>query len=236
MADDVHALAGAYVLGALTSDAERDAFEAHLGRCEMCAEEVGGLLATSAVLGRAVAQPPPPDMRARVLEQIARTPQEPAERRARVLRFPRPATLLVAACLVVAAVAGGTAVRAQLRLDHEAASRRAIAAVLSAPDARPVTGRASAGGTITAVASPARQRAVITAAGLPSLPSARTYELWAIGAPGALPAGLIGAGDTAPLVASVPAGYDRIGLTVEPAGGSPRPTTTPLALLTIRRT
>jgi anti-sigma-K factor RskA len=236
MADDIHALAGAYALGALTTGAERDAFEAHLAQCDLCAEEVGGLLATSAVLGRAVALPPPPDLRARVLDEITRTPQEraarPAARRVR-RRVTRPATLLAAACLVVAAAAGTVAVRTQQRLDHRTTESRAIAAVLSAPDARTVTGRTTAGGSLTAVTSAVRRSAVIASSGLPALPDAKTYELWTMSASGARPAGLIHAG-SAPVVASVPAGSTRIGLTVEPAGGSPQPTTTPLALLAVQ--
>jgi anti-sigma-K factor RskA len=239
MADDIHALAGPYVLGALATEAEREAFESHLAHCDLCAEEVGGLLATSAVLGRAVALPPPSGLRGRVLDEIVRTPQEAAGRPAKDRRrFPRPATLLAAACLVVAVASGAVAVRTQQRLDHETTRTQAIAAVLSAPDARTVTGRTPSGGMLTAVASPVRGSAVVTSSGLPALPSARTYELWAIGGRGARPAGLVRpdpGGRIAPVVASVPAGYDRIGLTVEPAGGSPQPTTTPLALLSIRR-
>jgi anti-sigma-K factor RskA len=234
MADDIHALAGPYVLGALATESERVAFEEHLTRCDLCAEEVGGLLATSAVLGRAVSQPPPPDLRGRVLDEVARSTQEPPERPVRAGRRLRPATWLAAACLVVAVATGVVAVRAQQRLNHETTRTQAIAAVLSAPDARTVTGRTASGGTLTAVASATRHSAVVTASGLPSLPNTKTYELWAIGRPGARPAGFVRP-DSGPLVAPVPTGYDSLGLTVEPAGGSPRPTTTPLALLTIQR-
>ncbi|GAA0318597.1 anti-sigma factor [Actinoallomurus spadix] len=233
MADDIHTLAGPYALGALTDDAEREAFEDHLAQCAFCAEEIDGLLATSAVLGRAVALPPPPDLRARVLGEIADTPQEQAAhpvRRAR--RLPRPATLLAAACLVVALAAGAVAVRTQQRLSQETARAQAIAAVLSAPDARTVTGRMSSGGTLTVTSSAARKSAVIAPSGLPALPSTKTYELWTMSGSGVRPAGTVQPG-SAPVVTSLPAGHDRIGVTVEPAGGSPRPTTTPLAVLTL---
>jgi anti-sigma-K factor RskA len=233
MADDIHALAGAYVLGALATDTEREAFEAHLGRCDFCAAEVGGLLATSAVLGRAVALPPPPELRARVLDEVARTPQERTARHERWgRRLPRPATLLAAASLVVALAAGTVAVGTQQRLHRETARAQAIAAVLSAPDARTVTGRMSSGGTLSVTVSAARKRAVIAPSGLPAPPSGRTYELWAMSSSDAHPAGLVHPGSP-PVVTSVPAGSDRIAVTVEPAGGSPRPTTTPLAVLTL---
>jgi anti-sigma-K factor RskA len=291
MSDDAHALAGAYALGALSDEAERLAFEEHLARCEMCAEEVGGLLATSAVLGRAVALPPPAALRDQVLAEIGRVPQAPrtpvrptpapppsapsgqappapahhpaqpdhaqpdharpgfarpggtgpVRRPARrVIRLPagrsRLAAAGLAAGLVVAVGAGAVAVRAQQRLDEVRAADRAIAAVLSAPDARTTTGAAPGGGTVTMVVSASRQRVVVASTGLPALPASKTYELWMMGGSGVRPAGLLRAdatGHIPPAVASVPPGAGRVGMTVEPAGGSPQPTTQPIVVLTI---
>lgn len=75
---DVHTLAGGYALDALDAN-EVAAFEAHLRECAACAVEVAGLRETAAVLGFAVATPAPSAMRARVMAQIARTPQLPPE-------------------------------------------------------------------------------------------------------------------------------------------------------------
>ena len=253
MRDDVHALAGAYALGALVDEAERLAFEEHLARCEVCAEEVGGLLAASAVLSRAVALPPPPGLRDRVLagiDQVSQSPPVPAEpgdtgpaRRSAGRLIPlsakRPrliAAALVAACLAMAVGSGAVAVRSQQRLDRVTAADHAIAAVLSAPDARTATGTVPAGGTVNVVASPSRRQVVIASTGLLVLPASKTYELWTMSMAGARPAGFLhpdAAGHISPLVANVPAGTDRLGLTVEPAGGSPQPTTQPVLVLTI---
>ncbi|MGI8335594.1 anti-sigma factor [Actinomadura scrupuli] len=276
MSDDDHALAGPYALGALADETERLAFEEHLARCEVCAEEVGGLLATSAVLGRAVALPPPAALRDRVLAEIGRVPQAPrasarpapaspgqappdsAHRPARpetarpggtgparrpvrrLVRLPsgrsRLAAAGLAAGLLVAVGAGAVAVRAQQRLDEVRAADRSIAAVLSAPDARTRTGAAPGGGTVTMVVSASRQRVVVASTGLLALPASKTYELWTMGASGVRPAGLLRAdatGHIRPSVASVPPGADRVGMTVEPAGGSPQPTTQPIVVLTI---
>jgi anti-sigma-K factor RskA len=55
-----------------------------------------------------------------------------------------------------------------------------------------------------------------------------------MGARGVRPAGLVrpgSAGRIAPRVVAVPPGADRVGVTVEPAGGSPQPTTAPITVL-----
>lgn len=115
----------------------------------------------------------------------------------------------------------------------------AIAAVLSAPDARVVSGATTAGGTATVVASKSGRKMVFTSTGLPELPSTRVYEVWFIGSGGARPAGLVPramsgvARATSPLLASGLASGDAVGVTVEPAGGSQAPTTTPIIVLTI---
>jgi RNA polymerase sigma factor (sigma-70 family) len=99
----------------------------------------------------------------------------------------------------------------------------------SAPDARTETERTSVGGTVTVVVSAGQQAAVVSATGMRSLPSAQTYQLWVIGPDGARSAGLLsGAGRAGPVLASGVELGDRIGITVEPAGGTSSPTTTPV--------
>jgi anti-sigma-K factor RskA len=119
----------------------------------------------------------------------------------------------------------------------------AIAAVLSAADARIVSAATTAGGTATVVASHSGRTVVFTSTGLPVLPPTSVYELWFIGSGGARPAGLLppappgaaGAtpGTTAPLLASGLASGDAVGITVEPAGGTQSPTTTPIVVLAL---
>ena len=107
-----------------------------------------------------------------------------------------------------------------------------IAALLSAPDALVASAATSAGGTATVVASLGAAAMVFTGAGLPVLPPSSVYELWFIGAGGARPAGLVPP-TPAPVLAAGLSGGDAIGVTVEPAGGSPAPTTTPIVVLTL---
>src|SRR6266540_2310263 len=131
--------------------------------------------------------------------------------------------------------AGGLAVRSQQELDRTRAAGQAVAAVLSAPDARTVTGT-GAGGTATVVLSRSRGQVVFASSGLRSLERSETYELWLMGPRAVRPAGLLrpdAAGQTRPVVASPLADADRVGLTVEPASGSSQPTTDPVLLLNL---
>ena len=105
----------------------------------------------------------------------------------------------------------------------------AISRVITAPDARTETMRTSAGGTATVVISAAQQAAVVSATGMRPLPSAETYQLWVIGPEGARSAGLLsGTGRAGPVLATAVEPGDQIGITVEPAGGTSGPTTTPV--------
>jgi anti-sigma-K factor RskA len=124
-------------------------------------------------------------------------------------------------------------------LDGARAVDAEIAALLSAPDAHVASAATAAGGTATVVASRRAAAMVFTSVGLPVLPPTSVYELWFIGAGGARPAGLVPAappGDdrgTPPVLAPGLSGGDAIGVTVEPAGGSAAPTTSPIVLLTL---
>jgi anti-sigma-K factor RskA len=99
-----------------------------------------------------------------------------------------------------------------------------------------VTGSAQTGGSATVVVSRSSGRIVFASSGLKRLPRSQTYELWLMSPRSARPAGLLrpdAAGRTRPLVAGSLRDADRVGLTVEPAAGSPQPTTTPVLVLTL---
>ena len=73
---------------------------------------------------------------------------------------------------------------------------------------------------------------------MPPLSSGRVYQVWVMSPSGGRSAGLIPAGQVragqvraSSLLASAVKPGDRIGITVEPAGGTKRPTTTPVAVL-----
>ena len=240
LADDWHVLTGSYALDALP-EPERAEFERHLQHCPSCEEEVRGLRETAARLAMVQALQPPPAMAQRVLAAAYRTRQLPPlpgdrlsaareHRRAQVARrfAPRRIAAFAAAATVAAAVALGiTQVSTQHRLESTQASNTAITRVVTAPDARIESTRTSAGGSVTVVASAALREAVVTGTGTP--PAGRVYQVWVMSPSGARSAGLM-AGPSTVLASAVVPG-DRIGITVEPAGGTSKPTTTPVAVL-----
>ena len=71
----MHDLAGAYAVDALDPEETR-AFEEHLRGCAACAAEVRSMRAALTELAVADAVTPPPALRAAVMAEIARTPQE----------------------------------------------------------------------------------------------------------------------------------------------------------------
>lgn len=247
---DPHTLSGAYAVNAI-DPAERERFERHLASCPSCAHEVAGLRETATRLALAVARVPPPEMKAAVLGTAAQTRQYPPlvahpERgarhrsgRAAIPKIPRPrlavAFAAVAAALVIAL--GITAGVQHGQLDQARAQQQAVAAVLSAPDARLVSARTSLGGTATMVVTARLDKMVFTAQGLPALASARVYQLWLLTpSGGAISSGFLpGAvgGRTAPVLSAGPPSGDRVAVTVEPAGGSRQPTTRPIVVLSI---
>ncbi|MFI8189051.1 anti-sigma factor domain-containing protein [Streptomyces sp. NPDC085946] len=254
--EDLHSLAAPYALDAL-EPAERVRFEKHLSGCDRCAAEVRALSEDALRLAWSTAAPAPAALRERVLAAVRTMPQEPAPARghrstlpphvwgvrppparARALRarprFAPFATATAAAALVVAALFAVQADRTQDQLAAQQARAREIAHVLAAPDARAGSGRDARGGTIGVIASASEGRAVVTLGGYGALPDDRVHQLWVM-RPGAQPRSLgLFDGDT-PLVASgLDAASTSLAVTVEPDGGSPRPTSQPVVQLALK--
>ncbi|MFC3979929.1 anti-sigma factor [Streptosporangium jomthongense] len=247
---DPHALAGAYALDAIDDEGERRRFERHLAGCAECAQEVAGFTEAAARLGLAVAAEPPPGLRTRVLAEIHQVRQLPPvlppaapSRRLRGIRWrPWSAAVSVAATLAVVAGLGVSTVQARQELAQARRAEQRIAAVLGADDARAVTTPAttpSAGGGRgrgTVVLSRSQGALVFWAAGLGDPPAGRVYQLWQL-APGRITsAGLLassGSGGTVPVLSALGADVGQVGVTVEPAGGSRQPTSTPLLLVDV---
>ena len=224
-------------------------FERHLQHCPSCEAEVRGLRETAARLAMARALQPPPGMEQRVLAATYQTRQLPPlagdrlraareHRRAQAARrfagqaarLPRRAVAFAAAASVAAAVAlGVTQVSTQHQLASTRASGAAITRVVTAPDARIEKTRTSAGGTVTVVASAQLREAVVSATGMAAPPSGRVYQVWVMSPSGARSAGLMSGAST--VLASAVRPGDRIGITVEPAGGTSQPTTTPVVVV-----
>jgi anti-sigma-K factor RskA len=254
---DLHTLAGPYALNALPAR-DRERFERHLAACPACAEEVRGLRETTARLAGATAMRPPERLKDKVFADVARTRQLPpvtaggpagprrraagrwvaaARRRVRPAGQPwaRPVALALSGAFLVAAVVfGSMALITQHRLSQAQASDHMLAAVLTAPDVRVMSARVPGGGTATVIMSHTADALAFSSAHLPGLPAGKSYELWLMGPPGDRSAGMLPQathGMTAPVVATGLHSGDMVELTVEPAGGSPHPTSAPILRL-----
>lgn len=240
---DPHTLVGPHALDSL-GERDRARFERHLARCEACRQEARGLREAAARLAAAAASPPPARLRGEVLAAASRTrqlpPSGPPLPRARLVRGPLARRLALAAAASFAAAGlafGGLALNAHHRLSAQQARSDQIAAVLNAPDATMMTARGASGGSATAVMSHQDRALVLTTAHLPALPSAKAYEVWLLGPGGAARgAGMLPsprAGMTAPIVVRGLAAGDQVGVTVEPAAGTARPTSPPVLVLNL---
>ncbi|XKK60792.1 anti-sigma factor [Streptomyces sp. ARC32] len=259
--EDPHLDVGAYVLHALPPD-EAAAFEKHLANCAACRREVEELSGTAALLGAAEARTPSPELRDRVLGLIAGVRQERGSLREplgartrqgapgrtggaeeqRYRRRARRLGLALAASVAAAAALGGATWWQHSEADsarREAAAAHAagqeLADVLAAPDATISTAELPHDATASVIASRAQEQAAFVASGLPPLDGGRVYELWYEEAGAFRPAGLLAGtgGRQAHILEGPLEGATAVGITVEPSGGSPQPTTDPLGVLSI---
>ena len=243
MTDELNALAGAYVLDALGGD-ERAVFEQHLHGCAECTQEVRELRETAAELSHLTQVSPPPQLRAAVLGAVAQSrplpPLVPPAGRdnVRPLRADRGRVLwqgLAAACALIAIAAsvwGYSEHRAAERASNARVS--VVRSLLAAPDVRATT-TAMKQGEGTLIYSRRQRQLVLIARGMPVLPRDKTYQLWMIAQTGEpVSAGVFGPDEAGNV--EVPAtgnldGVDRMGVSVEPAGGSARPTAATVQVL-----
>jgi len=240
---DLHSLAGPYALDALEAGSERDRFTRHLSRCQSCAAEVEGFREVATAMAFAAAAEPPAELRGRVLAAAARTRQLPPEvstharpRRSRtgVPWVPWLSGVVATASIVVAVLFGFAQAHTRDELNQVKAENQAISLLLSAPQAKLLTHEVAHGGVATVVLAADRHELAVVTTGLPALPAGQVYQLWLIGKPKIVSAGLLPAarnGQTSAVLATGVVKGDTLGLTVEPAGGSAQPTTTPILAL-----
>lgn len=238
---DTHSLTGAYVCNAL-SEPERAAYERHLARCAACRQEVAELQDTAARLGDAVGAEPPAWVRERVMRQIQTVRQAAppavslslARERRRRLWIRRTGWAAAAVLVAGAGMLGAVAAQQNHEIASMRSERAAMSDLLAARDLRTTVGRVPTGGTVTIMASRSRDAMMIAASGLASLPSWEAYEVWMKEVAGMRPGpvahpsakGVIG-----PMMAEGAGDASAVTITVEPAAGSPHPTSSPVIVI-----
>lgn len=112
----------------------------------------------------------------------------------------------------------------------EEASRAADARGTAENTTVALEGSGAARGTFAEVVALERDRVVLVADSMPELREGRTYQIWVIRGSDPRPSGLFEPGEelvTAPVTNPL-VGADAVAVTVEPAGGSPAPTSDPV--------
>jgi anti-sigma-K factor RskA len=195
---DAHDLTAAYALDALDPD-EAEAYERHLSQCEECREQLAELNESATALAfGAVAPAPPPRLRTSILEAAA------AERSNVVPLLRRR---WVSRGLAVAAAAAACIVVGL-----------AVSLSQSSPPQQRWT--VSVGPT---------GKATITVSGLGAAPRGKTYEAWVIPTGRSpRPVGLFSGSTSGMSLRGTVPRHAVVAVTLEPAGGSDQPTTTPI--------
>lgn len=243
-------MAAAYALHALEAD-EMEAVEQHLRTCETCRTAVAEMRSILAVLPYAV-EPiePPPSLKEKLFERIhaqspapvraepdAGAPVQPARRSGFWSLFTggRLPLLASTASLLLALGLGAFALQQRNRAEdyeRQLAQYRAINQITTNYQAR-VAQMAEDGMQAKVYMVPNHSQAYVVIAGLPELPKGRDYQIWL--KPRGESSQPVSVGvfrdNTGKwlLRADRPlTSYEWIGITQEPDGGSPRPTSQPL--------
>jgi anti-sigma-K factor RskA len=161
------------------------------------------------------------------------------EGKARARWFTRPVGIIAAAAAAVALFLGGGIVGSAISGNRpsdsvQASAAAALVEITAAGDGDRATVSIDDGGTATLVWSNSLGRSAVLLDGLPALPSDKVYEAWYMNSTGAAAAGTFeasGDGTTLHVLDGTMAAGDQVGVTVEPAGGSSQPTTSPLVTL-----
>jgi anti-sigma-K factor RskA len=163
----------------------------------------------------------------------------PAELKASRRWFAGPIGLVAGVAAAAALFIGGGFVGGALTDGSGApviidASATELAEITAASDSQRATVDLDGGTTATLVWSEELGRSAVVTDGLEPLPDDKVYEAWYIDSEGAVPAGTFtaaGAGTAWHVLEGTMAAGATVGVTVEPAGGSPSPTTDPVIVV-----
>jgi anti-sigma-K factor RskA len=225
-ADTIHDLTAAYALDALDAEDARD-YETHLSHCERCREELVALSETATALAYATEAPaPPPELRARILQQAANERANVVPLRPR-WAVPVAAVAAVAACAAVGLAIWATALSGRLDRREEALSaQERVAQILAQPGSRNI---AFSRGTLVVTRTGA---AALVLRNLADPGQGRTYEAWVADGGAPQPAGLFQGGKAVALALERPVRAGAVVMvTKEKAGGTRAPTQTPFVIV-----
>ena len=225
--EEIEELAGAYALGALPDDTLHQV-EEHLADCA-AHKDIADLRSLATALAWAAPEKEPPlALKARLMDAIRReatgSPEQPPSEEAGswLSRWPTPAFRPYALAAVLAiAVAALTGWNVYLQTSDDGVQGGASVYTLA--------NGGTAQGRVLYVQE--ERVAVITVQDLAPLVDDKTYQVWAISDDTATGIGLFNTaqgGEASTAIQFDLSGVEVVAITVEPAGGSPQPTTEPV--------
>ena len=225
--EEVEELAGAYALQALPAETLREVQE-HLASCSQHSE-VAGLRAVASTLSVAAPEmEPPPGLKTRLMGAIRQEAAPAAEGvphemdgswlRRWLSPTVRPYVLAAALAIAVAVLAGWN-----VYLQTSDGGGQNVTFVRALRDGGVAQGRV--------LYVQEEQLTVITVEELEPLPADQTYQVWAISGDASTGIGLFNTSESGEASAAIEFDLSEaeiVAITVEPAGGSPQPTTEPV--------
>jgi anti-sigma-K factor RskA len=231
---DLTSLATPYALHALPeaerADVDRRLAAAQPGEVQSFTNEVRAVREAMAVVSAATAVEPPQHLRDRVLAEV-RGGAEIAPVRALQPRVRRWQKIALAAAAVLVVGLGALGVGLALR---PPASPSTAEQIFAAPDVRTVSGDIPGGGTATVVFSREKDAGVLVMNNVHPPEPGTVYQMWLINGAGPHSAGTMGPQAVAPSTTAVLPDLgdsQTLAFTIEPGGGSARPTSPPFAAL-----
>lgn len=232
---EIEELLPAYALGA-TEPEERWQVEAHLIECEECRTILASYrTVTEGLLHSAMPTRPPKTLRARLMKQVSNSTERPSWRQA-IRKVPAAGLALAVALALLLAVNLGFLVRTQQQLEQgqyaiaQLQAGQAAAAIASYPSSQ-VAVIEEDGVRGTFVYDPSLPVGVMYVWGLQPPSAEQAYQTWLIDAEGRrMSGGLLKFSEDQGLSwllieAPMPMmEFVSLGVTIEPAGGSPAPT------------
>ncbi len=239
--DDASELLAPLALDALDDDARAEV-EAHVETCAECQSELDGLREVATALGNTI-ESPPEGLWNKIAGRLYDTerdvvtlprllteyPASDARHARRVVRRARvvvATTLLAAAAAILALSINLSSENNQVANLQRAMGTSVVHQALATPGHRLVTLTGRADQELATFVLLSDGTGYLVSSKMPSLPSSETYQLWGVVAGKAVSIGVIGSSPhhAAFTLASSP-GPSSLAVTVEPAGGTQKPTT-----------